>query len=279
LKLQLLYDFLSPPDNDGDYVDEDVGYASNSYTNSKLPHEHTNFHSSLFSRMSKYFKSINRYATISLVEVPDDVMFQYMIENVFDYDYVSYDMFQHRICISNSKYESTRYGRESYGYATASNSSSYANGNIFTFGHEHNSELEKTQDERKTYCIVPDAEHYSNILEVLRPHVVYEFARWFKEGARIIGETQDLGIISYSDDPVGDYGYNSVKNSGRIFLDNEKGSTETFNLRYDQFSTCMDFWMNDHVLFTEARQFISDLEVEAYRALYAMIHTEITETK
>lgn len=286
MKLQLIYDY-NFYDND-DMDDEGAApqdgyysYASNVHINYKLPHEKVSFNDAFYRRMEKYFLNSSRYNNKTLIEIPDDIMFQYMIDGLFDYDFIAYDMCKHRIGISNTEHVSTRYRDEGiYNYATKgySSNSNAENERMFTYGNSTDSENDTERRARKDYHVVPNNEHYSNIAEIVRPYVVYRFVEWFKMGADVIYDTQDIKLkrlTSYDDGEV--IGF--TKGSSINYLPGERGSTRVYPMRGDQLSLCMKFWEIDHDIFLEARKYISDNEVEAYKALYNMIQREISETK
>lgn len=282
MKLQLIYDLNYASDDDwGDSKDEEIGYASNVYTNDKLPHETVSFHDAMYKRMEKYFSGNGRFDSLTLVEIPDDITFQYMVEGAFDYDYVAYNLHDYKICISNNTYMSTKYGRnDSYAYASSTRlASSLDDNNMFSFGTSNDSKFDEELDSRPKYSIVPEKENYSNIEEVLRPFIVYKFAEWFKRGASIIYDTQSIYNTSRYGGEVAEDTRIVGKGSIIKYLPGERGCDRTFNMRYEQFIHCFGFWMSDHPIFNEARQFISDNEIEAYKSLRNLIHAEISETK
>lgn len=288
MKLKLIYDFFSFPNGDQqdfeDCVEGDSGgFCSNFHTDSRLAHEKEGFQSSIYNRMYKYFSSRDKTKGITLVDIPDDIMLQYMMDGVFDYDYIAYDMHMNKICISNKKYAVTNYGDDRYGFGNSySNYNTQEDVRIFDFVVDTTSEHDKQLNNRDEYVIVPDGEHHKNIVEALRPYVVYRFVEWFKQSAKIIYTTQNFvsGYKRNHPQPANDTS-DTTNQSGRniTFLPDESGCTRVWDMRFDMFTMCLNFWLNDHEIFLEARKFISDHEVEAFRELCFRTNQQISETK
>lgn len=287
MKLQLIYDynFYDTDDMEDCAAEADNGYysyASNVHVNYKLPHEKVSFNDAFYRRMDKYFLNSSRHSNKTLIEIPDDIMFQYMIDGLFDYDFISYEMCKHRIGISNIEGNSTRYSDKG-NYATKgyySSKNKTEDERMFIYGTSTDSENDTERRGRGDFHVVPNNEHYSNIAEIVRPYVVYRFVEWFKMGADAIYDTQDIKLkrlteYDYDGEVVGGY----TKGSSINYLPGERGSTRIYPMRSDQLSLCMKFWEIDHDIFLEARKYISDNEIEAYKALYNMIQREISETK
>lgn len=286
MKLQLIYDFYDRDDGedvccDGEYY----GYATDVHTNSKLPHENKTFNEEVHRKMSKYFKHSARTDNRTLVEIPDDIMFQFMIDGVYDYDYIAYNMIDGRICISNTKQGACRYGNDEYGYGCSNN----ADGDeekFFKFNLDNSSKLDKERDSRNSYMIVPDGEHYKNIHEVLMPYIVYRFVQHFKMGVGCISQTQVLNSVrseyEYETEEIcyevhsnGEY----IFSGSQLFDDDETNCRRTWDMSSDTFVLCLQFWVEDHPIFLAAKDFISDRDVEIYKLFYNKIMSKITETK
>lgn len=285
MKLQLIYDFYDVDDcEDGCCDEEYCGFATDVHTNSKLPHENKTFHEEVNRKMNKYFKHSARTENRTLVEIPDDVIFQYMLDGVFDYDYIAYNMIDGRICISNTKYGACRYGNDDYGYGMMKDDDS--DGSFFKFNIDSSSKIDKERDKREPYMIVPDGEHYKNIHEVLMPYLVYRFVEHFSTGAECLIQTQVLDSVrnefEYEAEEVcyeihsnGDY----IFAGSSVFDDDETQCRRTWDMRLDTFVLCLRFWAEDHPIFLAARDFISDRDIETYKSFYNKIMSKISETK
>lgn len=279
MKIQLIYDFFTGRDNEDDCcIDEDTGYASDSYISSAHKHEHTSYGELIHKQMSKYFRHVNRHDDIGLVDIPDVIMMQYMLEGVFDYDYLSYNMYDHRMCISNDMFECSRYGVHNRWASGTSYGKDNGETHMFTFDVSGNSAYSKQAIDRKDYMIVPDGDHYTNIHEIVEPYVAYKFAQWFARGAEVILGTQKHNInrSGYNIDEPSPMNENPTK---RVFESDETMNQSYWEMRYDTFYMCMEFWKNDHPLFKSARYFISDLHIEAYKLLDNRINQKNSETK
>lgn len=289
MKLQLIYDNdYGKEDACGEV--EDVGYASDFYIDSTLPHERLDYYTAMYRQMNKYFRSHSRTSNKVLVDVPDAVMMQYMLEGVYDFDYIAYDFNDHRICISNSEYMALRYGEErkyGRGYSNSVMGEEEGTGEMFHFSVQDESLHKQKNSKREEYMIVPDGEHYVNILEALRPYINYYYINSFKECANLIYNTQKFSTrYHHPSDPYPEIdgwceetNIESMFRTKRIFQSDETEFRGSVDMRYDTFTFLLESWKSDKQIFTDNRQYLSDREVEAFRALHTRIMAKISETK
>lgn len=284
MKLQLVIDFntLREDGCDEDYA-EPYGFVSDRMINSMHPHEMMTFSETIAEKMSKYCRHLDRNEYKILIDVPDEAMFQYMLDGVYDYDYIAYNMGSGRMCIAKSAYQACRYGDDRYGYAKGCSEDEESR--FFKFGVSSESQHDVLTNSRDDYSIVPDGEHYKNIHDAVYPYVVWKFVEYFKMGSDCISRTQQFSGQRKHNHIDGDVCYEEY-NSGeslfvgkRIFDDDEHGCMDTWNMRLDFFMSCLQYWIDDHDLFLSARRFISDNEIENYKRFRNKIMAQISETK
>jgi|AGFS01.1.fsa_nt_gi hypothetical protein len=285
MKLQLIIDFNTLRDDcdEEDCIAEPYGYVSDRASFAMHPHELMTFTETASHKISKYCRHLDRNEYKVLIDVPDEAMFQYMLDGVYDYDYIAYNMESGKMCIAKGAYEACRYGDNRYGYGKACGEDE--EGRFFQFGISSESQHDGLTNARPDYSIVPDGEHYKNIHDAVYPFVVWEYVKYFKMGSDCINRTQQFAgqrKRNYNDDDAVYEEYSTSEHlfaGKRVFDDDEHGCTETWHMRVDFFMKCMQFWMDDHSLFLSARKFISDYEIENYKRFHNKIMAQISETK
>lgn len=286
MKLQLLYDTnyaSSDAMNTDAEDDDDGGYCSDHYINSRHPHECLSYHEALYQQVNKYFRNVSKTSGKTLIDVPDEIMLQYMLEGVYDNDYLAYDFYEHRLCISNEARGALRYGEESrYGHAVSRWVNNSQNSLFFKFDISTLSPYDVQNNTREDYMIVPDGEHYRNIIEAIEPYVQYKFVEFFKMGAEMIYSTQrfDGNRPSHGDEEIWyeDMNLDTLTRVRRVFKDDEVGCRNTWDMRYDAFVMCLQFWETDHKIFVDTSKYFSDYEIEAYRLMDNRIKNKISGT-
>ena len=288
MKLKLIYDYNT---NDGmknddctDEADENHGYCSDTYINSRNLHENMNYNETMRRQLGKYFKSKSRAENMHLVDIPDEIMLQYMLEGVYDFDWIAYDFDGFRVGISNTAFGALRYGEpRRYGRNGGVNSST--TNHFFEFGISSESEFDAKNNVREEYNLVPDGEHYNNIIEVLKPYVDFQFSRNFNMCSDVIRSTQDFEIPTTPSDLIAsdEYWYedqtiDNMLSMRRVFGDDESKCRQTWDMSYDAFLTCLKFWKEDHPTFLSSRQYLSDYAVESFRLMDERIKRKISGT-
>lgn len=292
MKLKLIYDTSNVGNSryslDCDEIseDEDPGYCSDSYINSRHDHERTDYYEVLHRYINKYCKGKGRTDNMHLVDIPDEIMLQYMLEGVYDMDWLAYDFKDFRISISNSSYGALRYGEERrYGRA-GGNPASYANQRFFEFDISQESAYELQNAAREDYMLIPDGEHYKNIQEVLEPYVHFRFTQHFTMCSDLIRTSQDFGK---SDNRYGypeeedsmwyeDQTIDSMLSMKRIYQPDEHKCRQSWDISYDTFLMCLQFWRDDHPTFLACKPYLSDFVIESFRLLDARIKSKLSGT-
>lgn len=294
MKLKLIYDTSSVGNNsrydlDCDDVgeDEDPGYCSDYYINSRHEHERTDYFEVLHRYMNKYCKGKGRAENMHLVDIPDEIMLQYMLEGVYDMDWLAYDFKDFRISISNSSYGALRYGEERrYGRAGGTNPNYQPNQHFFEFDISQNSSYELQNASRKDYMLIPDGEHYKNIKEVLEPYVHFRFTQHFIMCSDIIRTSQDFGKSNnrygYGDEEdtmwYEDQTIDSMLSMKRIYQPDENKCRQSWDISYDTFIMCLQFWRDDHPTFVACKPYLSDYVIESFRLIDARIKSKLLGT-
>lgn len=296
MKLRLIYDTSDNPEDKLDFAeDEDPGYCSDTWVYSKLPHESKSYYEVIYQQISKYFdRTYHTYnENTALIDIPDEIMLQYMLEGVYDWDYLAYDFLEQKMCLSNKHRRALRYGEEhNYGRvvgrgSVGANSASTEDQKFFKFDLNNTSKFEASCTSRESYSIVPDGEHYKNMHEAVFPYVQFKFIELFKISSDVIRSTQRITSGYDRPEPYGDYDAyvddaSSVQRMNRIkrvFLDDELGCVKTWNVSYETFIMCMNMWKNDHILFTSCRDHFSDYEIESFVLFEQKMRAKVSETK
>lgn len=291
MKFKLIFD-SSVPDKDGDCMGEaeDNGYCSDFYVNSRHEHEKGNYRDLLYRRMNKYFRCRGRSQDMQLVDVPDEIMLQYMLEGVYDMDWMAYNFRNNCIGISNTARGALRYGDEPY-YGMSSGSSKFSmkvdDPHFFSFGISTDSPYEIQNSTREDYQLVPDGDHYKNIIESIEPYTTFRLSQQFATCSDVIYSTQDFGkdeprygIYDEIQDDVWyeDQSLDQLLSLKRVFMSDEHKSKETWDMRYEAFVMCLEFWRDDHPAFLACKKYLSDYQIEAFRLLDARIKSQFFGT-
>lgn len=290
MKLKLIYDTSSSNDRYSDDIacDEDPGYCSDTYVNSRYDHERTSYHEVLYRYMNKYCKGKGRTENMHLVDIPDEIMLQYMLEGVYDMDWLAYDFRDFRISISNSSYGALRYGEERR-YGRAGNVNAYGDTveRFFEFDLSSTSSYELQNNAREDYMLIPDGEHYNNIQEVLEPYVQFRFTQHFNMCSDIIRSTQDFGKFedrygreeAEADDLwYEDRTLDNMLSMKRVYQPDESKSRNSWDISYDTFIMCLTFWRDDHPTFIACKPYLSDFTIESFRLLDERIKRKVSGT-
>lgn len=292
MKLKLIYDTSNCShgiygiDCDDIACEEDPGYCSDSYVNSRHDHERTDYFEVLHRYINKYCKGRGRTENMHLVDIPDEIMLQYMLEGVFDMDWLAYDFKDFRISISNSSYGALRYGEERrYGRAGGVNPNGQQNNRFFEFDISNTSSYELQNNAREDYMLIPDGEHYKNIQEVLEPYVHFRFTQHFNMCSDIIRTTQEFGVVDdrYYRDEAEELWYedrtlDDMLSMKRIYQPDESKSRQSWDISYDTFLMCLAFWRDDHPTFVACKPYLSDFVIESFRLMDERVKRKVSGT-
>lgn len=110
MKLRLSIEFDADDDDIyGDCTDESTP-ASSHPANTTLPHENRTFDSTLlYNVLSGLTRSSYNEYELPLIDVPDDLLFQFMVMGIKDGDHIAYNYETHRIVIANKGRLARRY--------------------------------------------------------------------------------------------------------------------------------------------------------------------------
>jgi|SRR6478609_328016 len=292
MKLKLIYDsdaYCGVGDDICMEEDDDPGYCSDQYVNSRHDHERTDYRELLHRQMNKYCRSKARTQDMHLVDVPDEIMLQYMLEGVYDLDWIAFNLKDYRISISNTAWGALRYGEERrYGRGgSVSANGGVPNQRFFEFNISATSAYDAQNSAREDYMLVPDGEHYKNIKEALEPYVQFRLAQHFSTCSDMIRSTQDFGKSDcryggYEIEEDGlwyeDQTLDTMLSMKRVFQPDEHKCRDSWDIRYDTFLMCMEFWREDHPSFLAIRQYLSDYEIESFRLLDERIKRKVSGT-
>lgn len=287
MKLKLIYDSNRySGDCETGWIDEDeAGYCSDTYVNSRHPHESNDYNDIMNRYMRKYCRSKDRSKDMHLVDIPDAIMLQYMLEGVYDLDWIVYNFNDFRISISNTARGALRYGDE-HRYGGSKSNWEMPNQNFFEFAISTTSAYEAQNAAREDYMLIPDGEHYKNIQEVLEPYVQFRLVQHFSTCSDMIRSSQDFGrsdsrydydtecdSLWYEDQTL-----DAMLSMKRVFHPDEHKCLEFWDIRYETFLMCLEFWREDHPSFLAIRQYLSDYEIESFRLLDERIKRKVSGT-
>lgn len=229
MKLYLIVDYNKG--YDGNYSEDSEGYCTSTNVNvrSSSTHEHeaiTNLKDFIAYRAFEKNFCRSRYSKFEyqLIEVPDELMFQFMLTGVQDYDYIAYNHITKKIYIGTSVYDTSMYAscpddrmndRKSY-YSGSVGSNSSSNKNLFF---EYEFDIHHHEKEREDYCTeINSSNGYEEVKSALMPYIVEKYykdflycSNYLNRNSIVIGRQSYAYGKYYNDSPVSaDNGYNDV---------------------------------------------------------------------
>lgn len=276
MKLRFLIDTENPNrwgDEGDDCSDE---RSTNSWVNSRHRHEFQTIKELVYDDYRKYCDGTghHKFVRTELIEVPDEVMFQYMMDGIEDEDYLVYNPFTERLVLSNNisdacdlAYRSKNHnssGRHLQGAAYANNS--VKSTLILDWTHERKTAFVK--DEIITREVQDD--FYNLVWAAVKPY----FQHWFTKSFI------HAGSVLYTDQHKK---YKEVYN----FLNNEPYGMEEA-VPCDNYKTRLPFnidalvflffqYCDDGEFFLEGKKYFDHNNLETFRLIYMICHRKSTE--
>lgn len=208
----------------------------------------------------------SRYMKTQLVEIPDEIAFQFMMDGVHDNDFIAYNPRTKRIAFSadwNEAQDRVNIPLDhdissNYGYVKVSSGTNA--GYMFDFGRP---KYNISPREETVYEV--QGEQYGEMYKVLSPYIQY----WFTQHLEAIG--MDLGntISHITDELLG------AKLSD--YYPEEEGSVETLTMNFTTASYIFHEYMDDGELYELTKERYSPSCKENLRKLHVAVHRLGTE--
>lgn len=288
MKLHLFVDYTQDNEDDCNYVSAGNNLIANTHSNrSVMIHPHESYID--LSHFIKYrvFRDQFRYAYRSyenqLVDVPDELVFQYMMVGLQENDYIVYNVQTKRIVMGNDLYDcreqankSQKYNSNSssgnYPKAIAGSGVSYSTNAMFDF----NQYDEEDEIQRENIIVEFDSSNgYAEMVEVLMPFVYNLYIRETKVLCDFLGDHPGIGKCTMrnsgnsdaptaEDDECADYN-NGIK---VVRLAQVPGNSAVF---------IFESYLNNHELWVKTQHQYNTYEKETLRKFSTDILTKFQE--
>lgn len=177
------------------YASEDdrVAPASSEYVRNENVHMHENYTDFGNFIIYRGFNDVvfrSRYEDFehALIDVPDELVFQFMLLGIKDYDFIVYNHYTKRIIIGNDSYDLTYYSstdedlenlkRRSGGIRGCSSSnSSRMSERFFDFKNSNNNDCEDADNTEHLMFEIDHNNGYNDFLNVLKPYINHKFIK------------------------------------------------------------------------------------------------------
>lgn len=257
----------SDPDRWNDSVSHESSKASTVYVNDRHPHETCTFYDVLRENYRKYCReNVNIRTQSVLIDIPDDIMFQFMMEGVHDYDYLVYNLRTKKLVFSanldeahNEAYSTDGNNSKSWGTANRNKQDIILDWDVISYNYNI----------RESKVYVAEGPQYLDVLEYVKPNI----QEWANTKYYLIAF--DLNTVvtelenerspelytSRSCDPV-------PENYSR-----ENGS----NLSIEGLEFLIKEYIEDGEYFLGAKKFITESQIEVLRRIYLDTYHRSTE--
>lgn len=273
MKLYLITDFKK-----GDYLEEaeDSSSIGTTHRNMDQMHGHERYQTLDYFIKYKIFNGLCRNGRqnheYQLVEIPDELVFQYMLLGLKDLDFICYNHETKRVIISNSANNASYYAGSDYS-VDDSESSNHAYG-----GHVGYAKMKKDapmfdfylRDDEKTerdpFLFEPDLDVYSDFVEVLMPYVHNLYRQ---------NLITALYYLKYEDFPIGP----RTKNigDGRM-VKADYDEIKKLNVPGDELVFLFQSYFDDDEFWIASTEFITKNDMEIMRCYAMDIHDRFYES-
>ena len=275
MKLRFLIDTENPfrwGDDGDDCADE---RSTNSWVNSRHHHEYQSIKELLYNDYRKYCDGTghNKFVRTELIELPDEVMFQYMMDGIEDEDYLVYNPFTERLVLSNNISDACelayrdRTSNSSHGRAIGGYKNS-ASGTSLILDWSNDSRTAFVKDEIITREVQDD--FYNLVWSAVKPYFQHWFTKSFIHAASTLYSDQNKKYQEvYAVLRNEPYGMEEA-----VPCDNYK-TRLPFNI--DALVFIFNQYCDDGEFFLEGKKYFDHNNLETFRLIYMICHRKSTE--
>lgn len=255
------------PNRWGDDCVSNEPSGHNSYTQLRHKHERYTFKEMLREEFRPYcIDSYHQEPKSFLIDIPDDIGFQFMMQGIMDGDYLAYNLYTEKYAFSNSVglADDATYNDGSSVQGVAWGGNMHSGHPMIQWGIE-----EKPTSTRKDITIPVEDEFYTNLHEYCKPIIEHwAYTKYFQICAdlnTVLLEKEEsifTPITSYENIPE------DIANSER-----KPGTFISMD--------CLNFlffdYINDGEMYTASKEHLHAHQIEFYRRMYVYMHRISTE--
>lgn len=274
MKLNLIINFNVKETDHYASEDDRVAPASSEYIRNENVHMHENYIDFGNFIIYRGFNDVvfrSRYEDFehALIEVPDELVFQFMLLGIKDYDFIVYNHYTKRIIIGNDSYDLTYYSSTNEDLeninrriggirACSSSNSSRVSERFFDFKNSNNNDCE---DEDSTEHLLFEIDHnngYNDFLEVLKPYINHKFVK-------------DVNLVAR------DLQYSDRTGGMPIPMDHVCTNNTVFNIPREDVAFVFLAFMNSEELWDNNESKFSPRHIEVIRQNTLLLWKKFTE--
>lgn len=264
MKLKFLIDDENPNRWGVDDVCNDMNESgSNVYVQSRHKHERKTFWEVFYDLAGARCSHNDKEFSTVLIDIPDDIMFQYMVEGINDNDYLVYNLYTEKLVVGNCLYTAG-----TLAYSTSGHSHSQSTGRAMRgMGRQNNASLmfdwyPERENESTAKEIVFDIQDtfYNLVYSAIKPYIEHWFCLNFKMTSRLFMDLKGEYIDDGEDYPVAE-------------------ASSRYNISTDEVRFIFDQYIEDGYWYKAIEKNLTLNDIEPYRNFYLHIWKLITEVQ
>lgn len=276
MKIRLLIDTEDPERWGEDAcIGSNDGRSTDHWVSARHPHEFTTIKEQLYDGYRKYCtENYQKFPSTVLIELPDEVMFQYMMDGLEDEDFLVYNVFTEKLVFSNQLNDACEEA-----YSTSKTNSAYLRGGMSSTDDEetdyiltwYQGRVRTAFDKENTIVREVKDEFYGLIYKEVKPYIQH----WYNTKFLLCAEGLQ-GTVNERYEEV--YNNKPVISTTKVHAEpcSSPNTNMNMNIKTDGLFFVFKQYCDDGEFYLGGKKYFSFYSTETFRILYLELHRRST---